>query len=299
MLNAPMSPNLLVEVAVEPTIATHAGDLAAAIGNMVAEDPSFAAYTDSETGQTIIGGIDELHLASKLDHLRRVYSPDIKAGTFQVAYRESIGCKSEIIYTHKKHLGPMSQYACVKIIFEPGEPGSGFLFENSILDGSVPKEYIPGVERGLALAAKSGWLAGFPAIQLKATLAGGAYHDIDSSPLAFEIAARGAFHELRDKGQPMLLEPIMEVKIYTDEDRWEAILADLSQRDSQLDGEIKNGGRTITALVPLATMLGYASDLRDLAGDRARFTMRYHSYRERLSPEPPDDLFPSAIGLRA
>jgi elongation factor G len=160
MLNAPTSPNPLIEVAVEPTLGTGARNLAAAIGKMVADDPSFATYTDWETGQTIIGGIDELHLASKLDHLRRVHSLGIKAGAFQAAYRESIGCKSEITYTHKKHLGPMSQYARVKIIFEPGEPGSGFLFENKILDASVAKEYIPGVERGLALAAKSGWLAG-------------------------------------------------------------------------------------------------------------------------------------------
>src|SRR6201985_3727821 len=200
-------PAPVIEQSLEPRAKADQEKLGVALGKMVAEDPSFTVYTDPESGQTIMKGMGELHLDIKVDILRRTYKVDANIGAPQVAYRESLGRKADIDYTHKKQTGGTGQFARVKIVFEPGEEGSGFVFESSIIGGSVPKEFIPGVQKGLESAKDNGLLAGFPVIDFKATLYDGAFHDVDSSVLAFEIDIRAAFRELRERGAPKLLEP--------------------------------------------------------------------------------------------
>src|SRR5271166_5351553 len=200
-------PDPVIEIAIEPKSKADQEKLGVALAKLAAEDPSFRVSTDQESGQTILKGMGELHLDIKVDILRRTYKVDANVGAPQVAYRESLGRKCEIDYTHKKQTGGSGQFARIKIIFEPGEPGSGFQFESKVIGGSVPKEYIPGVEKGLESAKENGLLAGFPVIDVKATLIDGAYHDVDSSVMAFEIAARAALRELREKGAVKLLEP--------------------------------------------------------------------------------------------
>ena len=195
-------PAPVIEIAVEPKSKADQEKLGVALAKLAAEDPSFTVSTDHESGQTILKGMGELHLDIKIDILKRTYKVEANIGAPQVAYRESLGRKVEIDYTHKKQTGGTGQFARVKIVFEPGEPGSGFVFESSIVGGSVPKEYIPGVQKGLEFVKDNGLLAGFPLIDFKATLVDGAYHDVDSSVLAFEIASRAAFKELREKGAP-------------------------------------------------------------------------------------------------
>ena len=195
-------PAPVIEIAVEPKTKADQEKLGVALAKLASEDPSFTVSTDHELGQTILKGMGELHLDIKIDILKRTYKVDATIGAPQVAYRESLGRKVDIDYTHKKQTGGTGQFARVMITFEPGEPGSGFVFENSIVGGAVPKEYIPGVEKGLESVKDNGLLAGFPLIDFKATLTDGKYHDVDSSVLAFEIAARAAFRELREKGAP-------------------------------------------------------------------------------------------------
>ncbi|MGE5152177.1 MAG: elongation factor G, partial [Rhodospirillaceae bacterium] len=211
-------PDPVIEQAIEPKSKADQEKLGVALGKMVAEDPSFSVYTDPESGQTIMKGMGELHLDIKVDILRRTYKVDANIGAPQVAYRETLGKRAEIDYTHKKQTGGSGQFARVKLVFEPTEAGSGFAFESAIVGGSVPKEYIPGVQKGLESVKDNGLLAGFPLIDFKATLVDGAYHDVDSSVLAFEIAARAAFKELREKGGPKLLEPIMAVEVVSPEE---------------------------------------------------------------------------------
>src|SRR5271156_3627008 len=208
-------PEPVIEIAIEPKSKADQEKLGVALAKLAAEDPSFRVSTDQESGQTILKGMGELHLDIKVDILRRTYKVDANIGAPQVAYRETLGRKVDIDYTHKKQTGGSGQFARVKITFEPVEPGSGFVFESKIVGGNVPKEYIPGVEKGLVSAKENGLLAGFPVIDFKATLYDGGYHDVDSSVLAFEIAARAAFRELREKGAPKLLEPIMKVEVTT------------------------------------------------------------------------------------
>ena len=202
-MSGSVSPHVL-EIAIEPKSKADQEKLGVALGKMVAEDPSFTVYTDPESGQTIMKGMGELHLDIKVDILRRTYKVDANIGAPQVAYRESLGRRTEIDYTHKKQTGGTGQFARVKLVFEPTEEGSGFVFESSIVGGAVPKEFIPGVEKGLESAKDNGLLAGFPVIDFKATLIDGAFHDVDSSVLAFEIASRAAFRELRERASPKL-----------------------------------------------------------------------------------------------
>ncbi len=274
-------PAPVIEIAIEPKSKADQEKLGVALGKMVAEDPSFTVFTDQESGQTVMKGMGELHLDIKVDILRRTYKVDANIGAPQVAYRESLGKKTEIDYTHKKQTGGTGQFARVMITFEPGEPGSGFVFESKIVGGAVPKEFIPGVEKGLESIKENGLLAGFPLIDFKATLTDGKYHDVDSSVLAFEIAARAAFRELREKGAPKLLEPIMKVEVLTPDEYLGDVIGDLNSRRGQIQGTDQRGNaQVITAFVPLANMFGYVSNLRGMSQGRAQFTMQYDHYED-------------------
>jgi elongation factor G len=272
-------PEPVIEIAIEPKSKADQEKLGVALAKLVAEDPSFTVQTDQESGQTIMKGMGELHLDIKVDILRRTYKVDANIGAPQVAYRESLGKRAEIDYTHKKQTGGTGQFARVKLVFEPGEPGTGFVFESSIVGGAVPKEYIPGVQKGLESAKDNGLLAGFPLIDFKATLIDGAFHDVDSSVLAFEIASRAAFKELRERGAPKLLEPIMKVEVLTPDEYLGDVIGDLNSRRGQIQGTDQRGNaQVITAFVPLANMFGYVSNLRGMSQGRAQFTMTYDHY---------------------
>ena len=272
-------PAPVIEIAVEPKSKADQEKLGVALQKLASEDPSFTVSTDFESGQTILKGMGELHLDIKIDILRRTYKVDANIGAPQVAYRESLGRKVEIDYTHKKQTGGTGQFARVIITFEPGEPGSGFVFENQIVGGAIPKEYIPGVEKGLESAKDSGLLAGFPLIDFKATLTDGKFHDVDSSVLAFEIAARAAFRELKEKGAPKLLEPIMAVEVVTPEEYLGSVIGDLNGRRGMIQGQdVRGNAIVVDAFVPLANMFGYVNTLRGMSQGRAAFTMQYDHY---------------------
>ena len=272
-------PEPVIEIAIEPKSKADQEKLGVALAKMVAEDPSFTVFTDQESGQTIMKGMGELHLDIKVDILKRTYKVDANIGAPQVAYRESLGRLTDIDYTHKKQTGGTGQFARVKIKFEPGEAGSGFVFESTVVGGSVPKEYVPGVQKGLESAKENGLLAGFPVIDFKATLYDGGYHDVDSSVLAFEIASRAAFRELREKGAPRLLEPVMKVEVLTPDEYMGDVIGDLNSRRGQIQGtETRGNAQVVTAFVPLANMFGYINTLRSFSQGRANFTMQYDHY---------------------
>jgi len=272
-------PAPVIEIAVEPKTKADQEKLGVALAKLASEDPSFTVSTDHESGQTILKGMGELHLDIKIDILKRTYKVEATIGAPQVAYRESLGKAAEIDYTHKKQTGGTGQFARIKMLFEPGEPGSGFVFESKIVGGNVPKEYIPGVQKGLESAKDNGLLAGFPLIDFKATLIDGAYHDVDSSVLAFEIAARAAFKELRTQGAPKLLEPIMAVEVVTPEEYLGSVIGDLNGRRGMIQGQDVRGNATVVnAFVPLANMFGYVNNLRGMSQGRAQFTMQYDHY---------------------
>ncbi|MBN9467112.1 elongation factor G [Brevundimonas sp.] len=272
-------PAPVIEIAVEPKTKADQEKLGVALAKLASEDPSFTVSTDHESGQTILKGMGELHLDIKIDILKRTYKVEAQIGAPQVAYRESISRRAEIDYTHKKQTGGTGQFARVKLVFEPGEPGSDFVFESAIVGGAVPKEYIPGVEKGLKSAKDNGLLAGFPVIDVKATLVDGAFHDVDSSVLAFEIASRAAFKELREKGGPKLLEPIMAVEVVTPEEYLGSVIGDLNGRRGMIQGQDMRGNATVVnAFVPLANMFGYVNTLRGMSQGRAQFTMQYDHY---------------------
>jgi elongation factor G len=252
-----------------------------ALLRLVQEDPSFRLAVDHETGQTVIKGMGELHLDIKVDILRRTYKVDVNVGAPQVAYRETITKKYTCDYTHKKQSGGSGQFARVIIEFEPLQPGEGYQFESKIVGGSVPKEFIPGVEKGMDASIANGVIAGFPTIDFKATLVDGAYHDVDSSALAFEIASRAAFREGMPKAGPVLLEPIMKVEVVTPEDFMGDVIGDLNSRRGQISGMDQRGNaRTVNATVPLANMFGYVNTLRSMTQGRAMFTMEFGHYEQ-------------------
>jgi len=274
-------PDPVIEIAIEPKSKADQEKLGIALSKLAAEDPSFRVSTDIESGQTILKGMGELHLDIKVDILRRQYKVDANIGAPQVAYRETITRTANIDHTHKKQTGGSGQFARVKFIVEPGEPGTGFVFESKVVGGSVPKEYIPGVEKGLKSVLDSGVIAGFPVIDLKVTLTDGAYHEVDSSALAFEIASRAALREGLQKAGPKLLEPIMKVEAVTPEDYLGGIIGDLTSRRGQVQGQEMRGNATVVdALVPLANMFGYVNTLRSMSQGRAQFTMTFHSYAQ-------------------
>lgn len=272
-------PKPVIEVAIEPKTQADMDKMGMALARLLAEDPSLQVSTDVETNQTVLKGMGELHLEIIIDRMRREFKVEANIGAPQVAYRETITKKAEIDYTHKKQTGGAGQFAKVKIVFEPLEPGEGFKFESKIFGGSVPKEYIPGVEKGLESSMENGALAGFPMVDIKATLIDGAYHDVDSSVMAFEVAAKGAFREGVAKAGAKLLEPIMKVEVITPEEYMGDIIGDLNSRRGQITGmEPRANAQVINAIVPLATMFGYVNTLRSMSQGRAQFTMTFSHY---------------------
>jgi elongation factor G len=298
MLSAPTP--FLVEIAIEPKSKADQEKLGVALAKMVAEDPSFTVFTDQESGQTVMKGMGELHLDTKVDILKHAYKVEANIGAPQVAYRETITRPADIEHSHARALGPRGQFARVKIKFEPGEQGSGFVFENTIVGGAVPKEFIPGVQKGIESAKDNGLLAGFPVIDFKATLYDGGYHDVDSSVLAFEIASRAAFRELRERGNPKLLEPIMKVEVLTPDEYMGDVIGDLNSRRGQIQGtETRGNAQVVTAFVPLANMFGYINTLRSFSQGRANFSMTYDHYGTVPLPDDGPPTFSPAIGMRA
>ncbi len=274
-------PEPVISIAVEPKSKADQEKMRIALNRLAAEDPSLRVSSDFESGQTILKGMGELHLDIIIDRMKREFKVEANVGAPQVAYRETITKVGEIDYTHKKQSGGSGQYARVIIRFEPGEPGSGFLFASEIVGGSVPKEYIPGVEKGIEGQKETGVIAGFPCIDFKATLYDGAYHDVDSSALAFEIAARAAFREGIPKCKPVLLEPVMKVEVVTPEDYMGDVIGDLNSRRGQVDGmDSRGNARVITAMVPLANMFGYINTLRSMSQGRAQYSMEFHHYAQ-------------------
>ena len=274
-------PDPVIEIAIEPKSKADQEKLGIALQKLAAEDPSFRVSTDQESGQTILKGMGELHLDIKVDILKRTYKVDANIGAPQVAYRERLGRKLEIDYTHKKQTGGTGQFARVKIIFEPNEAGKGNEFESKIVGGAVPKEYIPGVDKGIASVTTSGILAGFPVVDLKATLIDGAFHDVDSSVLAFEIASRAATREALQKGGSVLLEPIMKVEVVTPEEYTGSVIGDLNSRRGQIQGQdMRANAVVINAMVPLANMFGYVNQLRSFTQGRASYTMQFDHYEQ-------------------
>ncbi|MEC7649989.1 MAG: elongation factor G [Pseudomonadota bacterium] len=274
-------PDPVIEIAVEPKTKADHDKMSTALQRLAAEDPSFRIASDPESGQTVIKGMGELHLDIIVDRMKREFSVEANIGAPQVAYRETISKSVDIDYTHKKQTGGAGQFARVQITFEPTEPGSGFEFESKVVGGSVPREYIPGVNKGIADSRESGILAGFPVIDFKATLFDGASHDVDSSVMAFEMAARAAFREAMQKAGPRLLEPMMKVEVVTPEEYMGDIIGDLNSRRGNVSSMDQRGNaRVVNALVPLANMFGYINTLRSSSQGRAQFTMQFDHYAQ-------------------
>jgi len=274
-------PDPVIEVAVEPKTKADQEKMGLALSRLAAEDPSFKVASDPESGQTVIRGMGELHLDILVDRMKREFKVEAAVGQPQVAYRETIRQTYQVDYTHKKQSGGAGQFARIIMDFEPQEAGAGYEFESKIVGGSVPKEYIPGVQKGLLSAMDNGVIAGFPLIDFKVTLVDGAYHDVDSSVMAFEIAARAAFREAVPKAKPVLLEPIMQVEVVTPEEYMGDVIGDLQSRRGQVSGmDSRGNAKAINAKVPLANMFGYVNTLRSLSQGRAQFTMQFHHYDE-------------------
>ncbi len=274
-------PDPVIEVAIEPKTKADQEKMGMALARLAQEDPSFRVSTDTESGQTILKGMGELHLEIKVDILRRTYKVDANVGAPQVAYRETLSKPITIQYTHKKQTGGSGQFAEVKIEFEPLPPGSGFVFENEVVGGSIPKEFIPSVEKGLKAQKESGLMAGFPVIDFGARLIDGKYHEVDSNALTFDIAARAAFRELASKGVVKLLEPIMSVEVVTPDDFLGGVIGDLNSRRGQVQGTDSRGNaQVVTAMVPLANMFGYINTLRSMTQGRAQYTMQFDHYEQ-------------------
>jgi elongation factor G len=274
-------PEPVIEMAVEPKSKADQEKMATALIKLAAEDPSFRVSTDQESGQTIIKGMGELHLDIKVDILKRTHKVEVNVGAPQVAYREKISKKVIEDYTHKKQSGGTGQFARVKFEVEPNEPGKGFEFESKIVGGAVPKEYIPGVEKGLNSVLGAGVLAGFPVVDLKVSLIDGAFHEVDSSALAFEIASRAALREALRKGNSVLLEPVMKVEVVTPEEYTGSVIGDLNSRRGQIQGQdMRGNANVVSAMVPLANMFGYVNNLRSFSQGRASYSMVFDHYSE-------------------
>ena len=269
----------VIEIAVEPKTKADQEKMGIALARLAAEDPSFRVETDLESGQTIMKGMGELHLDILVDRMRREFKVEANIGAPQVAYRETISRSTEIDYTHKKQTGGTGQFARIKLIIDPTEPGEGYSFESKIVGGAVPKEYIPGVEKGIKSVMDSGPLAGFPVIDFKVQLVDGAFHDVDSSVLAFEIASRAAMREGLKKAGAKLLEPIMKVEVVTPEEYTGGVIGDLTSRRGMINGQDSRGNaNVIAAMVPLANMFGYINTLRSMTSGRAVFSMSFDHY---------------------
>jgi len=272
-------PDPVIEIAVEPKTKADQEKMSAGLARLAAEDPSFRVETDFESGQTIMKGMGELHLDILVDRLKREFKVEANIGAPQVAYRETISHEAEITYTHKKQSGGSGQFAEVKMVISPVEPGEGYSFESKIVGGSIPKEYIPGVEKGIESVMDSGPLAGFPVIDFKVALIDGKYHDVDSSVMAFEIAGRMGMREGLRKAGAKMLEPIMKVEVVTPEEYTGGIIGDLTSRRGMVQGQDTRGNAiAIDANVPLANMFGYINTLRSMSSGRANFSMQFSHY---------------------
>ena len=274
-------PDPVIDISVEPKSKADQEKMGLALNRLAAEDPSFRVKTDEESGQTIISGMGELHLDILVDRMRREFKVEANIGQPQVAYRETITRKTEKDYTHKKQSGGSGQFARMKIVVEPAEPGKGLEFVNAIVGGAIPKEYIPGVQKGVESVMGAGPLIGFPVVDVKVTLVDGAYHDVDSSVLAFEIAGRAGFREALREAGPRILEPIMKVEVVTPEDYMGDIIGDLNSRRGQIQGTESRGVvQVVNAFVPLANMFGYVNSLRSMSQGRAQYTMVFDHYEQ-------------------
>ena len=274
-------PDPVIEIAVEPKTKADQEKMGEALARLAKEDPSFRVTSDDESGQTVIKGMGELHLDIIVDRMKREFKVEANVGAPQVAYRETISKEVEVTYTHKKQSGGAGQFAEVKIVAEGCEPGTGRQFDDKIKGGNIPKEYIPGVEKGIASVADTGVIAGFPIIDFKVTLIDGKYHDVDSSSLAFEIAGRMAFKDACLKANPKLLEPIMRVEVVTPEEFMGDVIGDLSSRRGQVSGSEARGNTTaISSMVPLANMFGYVNTLRSMTQGRAQYSMFFDHYEQ-------------------
>ena len=274
-------PDPVIEVAVEPKTKADQEKMGVALQRLAAEDPSFKVSVDHESGQTVMKGMGELHLEILVDRMQREFKVDATVGAPQVAYRETITKPASIDYTHKKQSGGAGQFAKVVLEFEPLEKGKGVVFESKIVGGRVPKEYIPGVEKGIKSSTETGFLAGFPVIDFKCTLVDGAFHDVDSSVMAFEIASRAAFREAMPKANAVLLEPMMKVEVVTPEEYMGDIIGDLNSRRGQVSGMEQRGvNHVVNSMVPLANMFGYVNNLRSMSQGRASYTMTFDHYEQ-------------------
>jgi elongation factor G len=272
-------PQPVIEIAVEPRTKADQEKMGIALARLAAEDPSFRVETDIESGQTIMKGMGELHLDILVDRMKREFKVEANIGAPQVAYRETISHPATVDYTHKKQTGGTGQFARIQLEISPTLPGEGYSFESKIVGGAVPKEYIPGVEKGIKSVMDSGPLAGFPVIDFKVVLVDGAFHDVDSSVLAFEIAARAAMREGLKKAGAKLLEPIMKVEVVTPEEYTGGIIGDLTSRRGMVTGQDTRGNaNVINSFVPLANMFGYINTLRSMSSGRATFTMQFDHY---------------------
>ncbi len=274
-------PDPVIEIAVEPKTKGDQDKMGNALARLATEDPSFRVAVDHDSGQTIIKGMGELHLEIIVDRMKREFKIDANVGAPQVAYRETVTRPADIVYTHKKQTGGAGQYAEVRLHIEPLPPGTGFAFENEVVGGSVPREYVPGVEKGVKGSLDSGVLAGFPVIDLKVDLTDGKYHEVDSSALAFEIAARAAMKEGLMKAGPKLLEPVMKVEVVTPREYMGDVIGDLNSRRGRITGQDQRGNaEVINAMVPLANMFGYVNTLRSMSQGRAQYTMHFDHYEQ-------------------
>ena len=272
-------PDPVIEVAVEPKTKADYEKMGQALGRLAQEDPSFRVTSDEESGQTIIKGMGELHLEILVDRMKREFKVEADVGAPQVAYRETITKDVEVDYTHKKQSGGAGQFARVKMKFKPLERNSGVKFVNTVVGGNIPKEYIPGVEKGINFAAQNGVIAGYNVIDFEAEVHDGAFHDVDSSVLAFEIASRAAFREAVGKAGPKLLEPMMKVEVVTPEDYMGDIIGDLNSRRGQIEKmEDRGNAKVVSSVVPLANMFGYVNNLRSMSQGRASYTMLFSHY---------------------
>jgi len=274
-------PDPVIEVAVEPKTKADQEKMGVALGRLAAEDPSFRVTSDHDSGQTIIKGMGELHLDILVDRMKREFKVEANVGAPQVAYRETITKEADVDYTHKKQSGGAGQFARVKMTVKPGEPGCGLQFENTVVGGNIPKEYIPGVEKGIESAMTFGVVAGFPVTDVHVVLYDGAFHDVDSSVMAFELAGRAAFREALGKAGPKLLEPIMRVEVITPEESVGDVIGDLNSRRGQVqEMEPQGVAKLVKAMVPLATMFGYVNNLRSLTQGRANYSMFFEKYEQ-------------------
>jgi elongation factor G len=274
-------PEPVIEIAIEPKSKADQEKLGEALNKLAKEDPSFRVSVDHESGQTILKGMGELHLDIKVDILKRTYKVDANIGQPQVAYRETITKSVTQDYTHKKQTGGTGQFGRVKLVVEPNEPNKGFEFESKIVGGAVPREFIPAIEKGVQSVMSAGPLIGFPVLDVKVTLIDGAYHEVDSSAIAFEIAARMCMREAFAKAGPRLLEPIMAVEVVTPEEFTGSVIGDLNSRRGQIQGQdMRGNANVVKAMVPLANMFGYVSQLRSMSQGRAQFTMQFDHYAQ-------------------